>query len=703
MDNFYSKYSVETSGGGGGGGVTSLNSLTGALSLVAGSGITITPSGSNITISSTGSSGANTFLSNLTSPTAINQSLLFASGVPGNIQTADSGILLFAGNGGASSNSLIIQTGDDTGFGSSPINVVTGNALGFGEPSAAISLTTGQTDTNTSGNILLTTGSASTGGNSGSIILSPSAVFGGGTRGKIAFTDGSEGTAGQVWTSSDTSGNGFWAPASGGGSPASGSRVAAPNVSPTANTASQVLFSSANAEFDTNNYAATSNSLTAPATSLYWINLHANLPTPSANNALELGYSINGGSIRPLSNGLYSALISADTPIVNATELVSLTAGDTVQYWVKEDLGDTVGNIFVSIAEVAGGGSGGSSTWLSTEWASSDSFASSTAGLGPKPSIHADSTLSNTYQIVTSDIPAADTTDASSVLFLATGSILESTNTLNSGNIQIFAGNTIGTGQPGTINLSAGNANNASSSQGGGAVNLTAGSGLAGNQPGGTIGLNGGASTGTGAGGDINMVAGFSPSGRSGNILLAVNAGTPNGLIQLQPVVPAVVGQVWTATDTSGSGEWAPASGGGGAIQSATILLPGAQNFNGGGFTTAFPFTSADAVAGSTTAMIGTNQFVAQNTGPHLFNFTATSTNFAGTEWGQIAYQINAGSQFVFVLGTNANSAGAARVVPNGDAIVMLTAGDTLQFYSNTNGTTNWVAYQISLTDLTPR
>lgn len=57
MDNFYSSYAANN--GGGGGGVSSLNSLTGALTLAAGSGITITPSGGNtLTITSTGSSPA---------------------------------------------------------------------------------------------------------------------------------------------------------------------------------------------------------------------------------------------------------------------------------------------------------------------------------------------------------------------------------------------------------------------------------------------------------------------------------------------------------------------------------------------------------------------------------------------------------------------------------------------------------------------
>lgn len=49
--------------GGGGGGVSSLNGLTGALNLVAGSGITIVPLGSNITISSTGGGGSVTSVS----------------------------------------------------------------------------------------------------------------------------------------------------------------------------------------------------------------------------------------------------------------------------------------------------------------------------------------------------------------------------------------------------------------------------------------------------------------------------------------------------------------------------------------------------------------------------------------------------------------------------------------------------------------
>ena len=42
---------------GGGGGVTSINALTGAVTLAAGTGITLTPSGNTITIAATGGGG----------------------------------------------------------------------------------------------------------------------------------------------------------------------------------------------------------------------------------------------------------------------------------------------------------------------------------------------------------------------------------------------------------------------------------------------------------------------------------------------------------------------------------------------------------------------------------------------------------------------------------------------------------------------
>lgn len=60
-----------------GGGVLSINGLTGAVTLVAGTNITLVPAGNSITINSTaGGGGANDTLSNLSAPTSINQDLL---------------------------------------------------------------------------------------------------------------------------------------------------------------------------------------------------------------------------------------------------------------------------------------------------------------------------------------------------------------------------------------------------------------------------------------------------------------------------------------------------------------------------------------------------------------------------------------------------------------------------------------------------
>lgn len=79
-NNFYAKYSAES----GAGGVSSINGLNGAITLAAGTGITLTPVGNTITVAAT-ASGANTALSNLAS-VAINLTLL-----PGTTNSIDLG------------------------------------------------------------------------------------------------------------------------------------------------------------------------------------------------------------------------------------------------------------------------------------------------------------------------------------------------------------------------------------------------------------------------------------------------------------------------------------------------------------------------------------------------------------------------------------------------------------------------------------
>lgn len=210
-------------GGGGGGGVTSLNSQIGALTLVAGSNITITPGSGTFTIDAT-ASGANTSLSNLTS-TAINQNLQFAAGIAGNILTVDQAITILAGNGGPSSSPVQIQTGPSTGWNSSDISLSSGAASGG--QSGNLVLTTGQSDSSNTGGFSFTSGDSATNDSGGFSITMGAAPSG--TRGKIVFADGTQGTSGHVWTSTDANGSGSWAPAG-----SSGANTALSNLSSTA-------------------------------------------------------------------------------------------------------------------------------------------------------------------------------------------------------------------------------------------------------------------------------------------------------------------------------------------------------------------------------------------------------------------------------------------------------------------------------------
>lgn len=96
MGLFFMQYPA--AGGGGGGGVTTLNSLSGALTLVAGSGITITPSGSNITIASTGGSGITSLTGDVTGTGPGATATTISSGVVSNAKLATMAAHTFKGN-----------------------------------------------------------------------------------------------------------------------------------------------------------------------------------------------------------------------------------------------------------------------------------------------------------------------------------------------------------------------------------------------------------------------------------------------------------------------------------------------------------------------------------------------------------------------------------------------------------------------------
>lgn len=178
---------------------------------------------------------ANRTLSNLTSPTAINQDLnpnapnTFSMGTSTNMWAVinNSGIRIF--NAGristedaglryltidSENNSLAIPSGiSDIGVSLS----VTGNP-GLANNNSLVMFSVNSSTNNAlqTGDVRIETGNKSAGtGNSGSIV-SRTGTSSGGTRGKIVFQDGSEGTTGHVWTSSNTTGSGAWAPASGG-------------------------------------------------------------------------------------------------------------------------------------------------------------------------------------------------------------------------------------------------------------------------------------------------------------------------------------------------------------------------------------------------------------------------------------------------------------------------------------------------------
>ena len=219
MSTFFAEYPVEGSSGG----VTRLNGLTGALTLVAGTGITITPSGSNITIAATGSSlppplealasytpdnvgSPGTFLGNNSDNDQSRLQVVFGSTDTATGNNSASNVIISAGSTTGSSSSGV--PGNLTLFGGSASG---GSATGQGGSITLQGGDSGAGSTNPGGSINLSPGAGGSTGQTGNITLFTVGTI----NGLIQFQNGSQGTAGYVWTSTDTNGSGSWMPAGG--------------------------------------------------------------------------------------------------------------------------------------------------------------------------------------------------------------------------------------------------------------------------------------------------------------------------------------------------------------------------------------------------------------------------------------------------------------------------------------------------------
>ena len=189
--------------------------------------------------------GANVTLSNLTNPTAINQDLILDTGATF-LKTKDgvTSTTLYLSSGDASSfgsggvqiktgasgnqpsGSVVISTGiPSTGSSSGPIYINTGSpnvgqsgvvTINSGTNasnrlSGNVTLSSGATESGASGYVEVSSGESSIGGGTGTLLLKTGTTAG--TRGKIQLQDGTQGTSGHIWTSTDIDGSGSWAAA----------------------------------------------------------------------------------------------------------------------------------------------------------------------------------------------------------------------------------------------------------------------------------------------------------------------------------------------------------------------------------------------------------------------------------------------------------------------------------------------------------
>lgn len=392
-------------------------------------------------------------------------------------------------------------------------------------------------------------------------------------------------------------------------------------------------------------------------------------PTPTADQVLP---SQTGNSGKVLgTNGTTSSWQA-----VNATKLQGVNVSNTAP---TDTYVLTYNTAATQWEPRAGGGGGGAGTWLSTKWSSSNS--ASNDNTGAVPSIVGDSSLATQFNMFLTDIPLLDTTTQGSSLIFSASTILEPTSAQSPGTIQLYSGNSYGTGQAAEFDIYAGEGKGTGK---GGYIYLQAGDSAA--NDGGTIQFYAGAGAGGGkVGGNVELYAGSGSGGASsGKIVLDDASGT------------ITAGKVWTATNSAGAGHWAAGGGGSGGLPAYTAVGKTA----GQTASTSFPYTTVvfDTVFVDSTSSYntGTGTYTAPNTGTYVISAVlGTSQTWVPTDsvgFNAIVRNVTTGANISFnyfwgYTGNTGNGAADPYTWTLGPFIANLTAGDTVQLWVLALGT----------------
>lgn len=390
----------------------------------------------------------------------------------------------------------------------------------------------------TSGTVSLQTGNATNGGTAsltGGILLYTGTPDTGGTRGQIRFNDGSEGTSGYVWTSTNASGDGHWMAATGGGANTALSNLAstAVNADIVPGVTGTVSLGYAAQEW-ASIFTLALGSIPAPVLNAYVDALHISDTTNQLGD-IAGGQTVPSGATSVL--GFFNEQTNPDIGVW--TSNAAANTGNMFLETGNSSAGIS-GNILIKVGDTVGADAAGSlniSGGNSVDGAATNIYITtgSPTGTGPAGSFF---------------LQTGETTGLSG----ASGANDQRTGAAGdggSGYTQFVTGDVTGSGTSGQWNAVTGGAVDGNS----GALSLSSG-GITGNGSSGAINFTTGSATGTGTVGGLSFQQGnASGSANLGDILIAGGSANNTGTAGNISIISAGLGTNGSGAITITSGQ----------------------------------------------------------------------------------------------------------------------------------------------------